>query len=58
MHNQTSNTPSRNEIDAHALRVFAGNGFGDAPIGDTEPHKLLDTVSSFTTSRAKTAPTS
>ena len=42
MHNQTINTPSRNELEAYALRVFAGNGFGDAPIGRTEPHKLLD----------------
>ena len=40
----THSTPSRNEIDAQALRTFAGNGFGDAAIGRTQPHVLLDSV--------------
>ena len=31
----------RGESEAIALRVFAGNGFGDAPIGRSEPHVLL-----------------
>ena len=31
----------RGACEASALRVFAGNGFGDAPIGRTEPHVLL-----------------
>ena len=31
----------RGECEASALRVFAGNGFGDASIGRTEPHVVL-----------------
>ena len=31
----------RSDSDAVALRVFAGNGFGDAAIGRTEPQLLL-----------------
>ena len=31
----------RDESEATALRVFAGNGFGEAAIGRTEPHVLL-----------------
>ena len=31
----------RDEAQAQALRTFAGNGFGDAAIGRTEPHVLL-----------------
>jgi len=34
----------RDEAQAQALRTFAGNGFGDAAIGRTEPHVLLDSV--------------
>lgn len=34
----------RNEIDAQALRTFASSGFGDAPLGCTGPHSLLDSI--------------
>ena len=34
----------RDESAARALRVFAGNGFGEAVIGGTEPHALLSSV--------------
>ena len=34
----------RDEAQAQALRTFAGNGFGDAAIGHTQPHILLDSV--------------
>jgi len=34
----------RNESEAKALRVFAGNGFGDAAIGITEQQVLLNSV--------------
>ena len=35
---------TRDEAQAQALRTFAGNGFGDAAIGHTQPHILLDSV--------------
>ena len=44
MHNETHSAPSRDETHAQALRTFVGNGFGDAAIGRTEPHVLLDSV--------------
>ena len=44
MHNQTKQSPWRNEIDAPALRAWAASGFGDAPIGVCEPHELLDST--------------
>ncbi len=37
-------TKSRTESEATALRVFAGNGFGDAAIGITEQQVLLCSV--------------
>ena len=52
MHNQTNSTPSRDETQAQALRTFAGNGFGDAAIGRTEPHDLLDSVELYHLARA------
>ena len=42
----------RDEIQAQALRTFAGNGFGDAAIGRTEPHVLLDSVELYHLARA------
>ena len=41
MHNASE---MRDEAQAQALRTFAGNGFGDAAIGRTQPHVLLDSV--------------
>jgi uncharacterized protein YjiS (DUF1127 family) len=41
MHNTSE---MRDEAEAQALRTFAGNGFGDAAIGRTQPHVLLDSV--------------
>jgi uncharacterized protein YjiS (DUF1127 family) len=38
MHNTSE---MRDEAQAQALRTFAGNGFGDAAIGRTQPHVLL-----------------
>ena len=40
----THSTSPRHEIGAQALRTFAANGFGDAPIGRTAPHSLLDSI--------------
>ncbi|MGH6612076.1 MAG: DUF1127 domain-containing protein [Burkholderiaceae bacterium] len=40
MHNQSNYIP-RDDIDALALRTWAASGFGDAPIGIAEQHKLL-----------------
>jgi uncharacterized protein YjiS (DUF1127 family) len=42
----------RSESEASALRTFAGNGFGDAAIGHTEPHVLLDSVELYHLARA------
>ena len=42
----------RDEAHAQALRTFAGNGFGDAAIGRTEPHVLLDSVELYHLARA------
>jgi len=42
----------RDETQAQALRTFAGNGFGDAAIGRTEPHVLLDSVELYHLARA------
>ena len=42
----------RDEAHAQALRTFAGNGFGDAAIGRTEPHDLLDSVELYHLARA------
>ena len=42
----------RDEAHAQALRTFAGNGFGDADIGRTEPHVLLDSVELYHLARA------
>ncbi|MGZ8993444.1 MAG: DUF1127 domain-containing protein [Burkholderiaceae bacterium] len=39
-----STPASRNEHDAHALRSFAANGFGDASIGRSEPYSLLNSI--------------
>ena len=49
MHNTSE---MRDEAQAQALRTFAGNGFGDAAIGRTEPHVLLDSVELFHLARA------
>jgi uncharacterized protein YjiS (DUF1127 family) len=42
----------RSESEASALRTFAGNGFGDAAIGRTEAHVLLDSVELYHLARA------
>ena len=42
----------RGESEAIALRVFAGSGFGDAPLGHTEPHALLSSVELYHPARA------
>jgi uncharacterized protein YjiS (DUF1127 family) len=42
----------RDEAQAQALRTFAGNGFGDAAIGRTQPHVLLDSVELYHLARA------
>lgn len=42
----------RDEAHAQALRTFAGNGFGDAAIGQTESHVLLDSVELYHLARA------
>ena len=42
----------RNESEASALRVFAGNGFGDAAIDRTEPHVLLSSGELYHLARA------
>jgi uncharacterized protein YjiS (DUF1127 family) len=42
----------RDETHAQALRTFAGNGFGDAAIGHTQPHVLLDSVELYHLARA------
>ena len=42
----------RDETQAQALRTFAGNGFGDAAIGRTESHVLLDSVELYHLARA------
>jgi len=49
MHNTSE---MRDEAQAQALRTFAGNGFGDAAIGRTQPHVLLDSVELFHLARA------
>ena len=49
MHNTSE---MRDETQAQALRTFAGNGFGDAAIGRTEPHALLDSVELYHLARA------
>jgi len=49
MHNTSE---MRDEAQAQALRTFAGNGFGDAAIGRTEPHVLLDSVELYHLARA------
>ena len=50
--NMQNTSQLRDESAASALRVFAGNGFGDAAIGRTEPHDFYS-ASSFTTARAR-----
>ena len=47
----TKHTSTRSEVEAQALRVFAGSGFGDATIGD-EPHRVLDSVDLYHRARA------
>ena len=42
----------RGESEAIALRVFAGSGFGDAPLGRTEPHALVSSVELYHLARA------
>lgn len=42
----------RSESDALALRVFAGNGFGDAAIGRTELQSLLSSGELYHLARA------
>ena len=42
----------RSDSEAMALRVFAGNGFGDAAIGHTEPHLLLTSLELYHAARA------
>lgn len=42
----------RNDSEASALRVFAGNGFGDAAIGRTEPHVLFTSYQLYHAARA------
>ena len=42
----------RDESAASALRVFAGNGFGDAAIGRIEPHEFLFSVELYHRARA------
>ena len=42
----------RNDSEATALRVFAGNGFGDAAIGHTEAHLLLSSLELYHAARA------
>jgi uncharacterized protein YjiS (DUF1127 family) len=42
----------RSEAEANALRVFAASGFGDAAIGRTAPHDLLDSVDLYRRARA------
>jgi uncharacterized protein YjiS (DUF1127 family) len=42
----------RNDSEATALRVFAGNGFGDADIGRTEAHLLFSSVELYHAARA------
>ena len=42
----------RNNSEATALRVFAGNGFGDAAIGRSEPHLLLTSLELYHSARA------
>ena len=49
MHNTSE---MRDEAQAQALRTFAGNGFGDAAIGRTQPHVLLDSVELYHLARA------
>jgi uncharacterized protein YjiS (DUF1127 family) len=49
MHNTSE---MRDEAQAQALRTFAGNGFGDAAIGPTQPHVLLDSVELYHLARA------
>jgi uncharacterized protein YjiS (DUF1127 family) len=42
----------RNGSEATALRVFAGNGFGDADIGRTEAHLLFSSLELYHAARA------
>ena len=42
----------RNDSEATALRVFSGNGFGDAAISHTEPHLLLTSFELYHAARA------
>jgi hypothetical protein len=42
----------RKDSEATALRVFAGNGFGDADIGRTEAHLLLTSPELYHAARA------
>ncbi len=42
----------RNDSEATAIRVFAGNGFGDAAIGRTEAHLLLTSLELYHAARA------
>jgi hypothetical protein len=41
----------RSDSEARALRVFAGNRFGDAAIGRTEAHALLTSVDLYQAAR-------
>lgn len=42
----------RSDAEATALRVFSGNGFGDAAIGRTEAHLLLTSLELYHAARA------
>ena len=48
----TDRASTRGEIEAQALRVFAASGFGEAAIGDVEPHRVLDSVELYHRARA------
>jgi uncharacterized protein YjiS (DUF1127 family) len=41
----------RSDSEATALRVFAGNGFGDADIGRTEAHLLFSSLELYHAAR-------
>ena len=52
MYKQVNNAVPRNETDAQAMRVFSGNGFGDAAIGVTKPHEVIDSFALHQLARA------
>ena len=51
MYKQMNNMSLRDEVNAQALRVFAASGFGDAAIGVTEPHKVVDSFALYQLAR-------